>query len=250
MGGQESHVPEPQRKARNWDGKESIKETAAANREWVSRERGREPGKRRTEKAEQSMARMYGTGGMRRVHWRGHANIRNRLLIHACGYNLGVLMRNVAGIGTPRTLQGQSQRLVGAVSSAIAALVGTISRLLEPFQRVREHFRADPGRKPASAAPDQPDSSLNTAAHGASRKREILHRLLADNNGSVRGTPQRVIRNTLIQNDQQCSAISPRCEPVQQNRNSHQDCIKTCGTERVRRLPATTHNGATNVPRS
>lgn len=79
------------------------------------------------------MARTYGTGGMRPVHWRDQATIRNRLLIHACGSNLGVLMRNVAGIGTPRTLQGQSQRIVRAVSSAIADLVGTISPLPGPF---------------------------------------------------------------------------------------------------------------------
>ena len=86
--------------------------------------------------------------------------------------------------------------------------------------------------------------------NGVSRKHEIIHRRLADNNGSVHRTPQRVILNTLIQNDQQCSAISPRRELVQQNRNSHQDRIKTCGTNRIRRLPATTRNTATNVPRS
>ena len=126
-----------------------------------------------------------------------------------------------------------------------------VDALLQRLLAAEETHDHDANLSPAvSAAPDQPDSSLNTAAHGVSRKPEIIHRLLAANNGSVRETPQGVIRNTLIQNDQQCSAISPRCEPVQQNRNSHHDRIKTCGTDRVRRLPATTHNGATNVPRS
>ena len=87
-------------------------------------------------------------------------------------------------------------------------------------------------------------------AHRVSRKHEIIHRLFADNNGSVHRTPQRVIRSTVIQNDQQCSAISPRRELVEHNRNSHQDRIKTCGTNRIGRLPATTRNGATNMPRS
>ena len=53
------------------------------------------------------MAHMYGTDGMRRLYLRGRANIRKRLLVHACAFNLGVLMRSVTGVGTPRTLQGQ-----------------------------------------------------------------------------------------------------------------------------------------------
>ena len=58
------------------------------------------------------------------------------------------------------------------------------------------------------------------------------------------------MRNTLIQNDQQCSPISPRCEPVKQNRNSHQNCIESCGTGRVGRLLAAARYIATDVPRS
>jgi hypothetical protein len=44
---------------------------------------------------------------MRRVYLRGHANIRKRLRIHTSGFNLGVLMRHVIGVGTPRSLQGR-----------------------------------------------------------------------------------------------------------------------------------------------
>ena len=42
---------------------------------------------------------------MRRVHLRGHNNIVKRLLIHACGRNLGLLMQFLYGVGTPRRLQ-------------------------------------------------------------------------------------------------------------------------------------------------
>src|SRR5689334_14512812 len=35
------------------------------------------------------MAHLYETRRMRRVHLRGHSNISKRLLIHACGLNLG-----------------------------------------------------------------------------------------------------------------------------------------------------------------
>ena len=65
---------------------------------------------------------------MRRVHLRGHTNIRKRLVIHAGGFNLGLLMRQLIGVGTPRGLQG---RLVAAV----AVLAVLIRFLSEPMRR-------------------------------------------------------------------------------------------------------------------
>jgi transposase len=44
---------------------------------------------------------------MRRTHLRGHANILKRLLIHAGGFNLGLVMRQCLGVGKPRRLQGR-----------------------------------------------------------------------------------------------------------------------------------------------
>ena len=78
-----------------------------ANEERVASKRDRKLSRLRTEKVERSMADMYETGAMRRVWLRGADNVRKRLLIHACGYNLGVLMRaltdqcksRVSGIG-------------------------------------------------------------------------------------------------------------------------------------------------------
>ena len=42
---------------------------------------------------------------MRRLYLRGRENIGKRLLIHAAGFNLGLLMRHHCGIGKPRRLQ-------------------------------------------------------------------------------------------------------------------------------------------------
>ena len=56
----------------------------------------------RGERLERPFAHLYETGGMRRVHLRGHTNILKRLLIHAGGFNLGLLMRQLIGVGTPR----------------------------------------------------------------------------------------------------------------------------------------------------
>ena len=38
---------------------------------------------------------------------RGHATILERLLIHCGAFNLGLLMRQLIGVGTPRGLQGR-----------------------------------------------------------------------------------------------------------------------------------------------
>ena len=52
---------------------------------------------------------------MRRVHLRGHTNIRKRLLIHTAGFNLGLLMQQLIGVGTPRGLQGRRIAVVAAL---------------------------------------------------------------------------------------------------------------------------------------
>jgi hypothetical protein len=61
----------------------------------------------RGEYVERSFAHVYDTGGLRRIHLRGHQNILKRLLVHAGAFNLGILMRQACGHGTPRGLQGR-----------------------------------------------------------------------------------------------------------------------------------------------
>ena len=52
---------------------------------------------------------------MRRTHLRGHANILKRLFVHCGGFNLGLLMRTLVGVGTPRGLQGRLAALMALV---------------------------------------------------------------------------------------------------------------------------------------
>ena len=117
--GQEAHIAEPQRGARNFAGKPEAERLVQANRERVASGAGKGRQKLRTEKVERSMAHMYTTGGMRRLYLRGRANIRKRLLVHACGHNLGVLMRSLTGVGTPRTLQGQGRQAAANLYFAV-----------------------------------------------------------------------------------------------------------------------------------
>ena len=46
------------------------------------------------------------TGGMRRTHLRGHANILKRHFVHIGGFNLGLLMRRLVGSACPAGSEG------------------------------------------------------------------------------------------------------------------------------------------------
>ena len=84
--------------------------------------------RQRGERLERPNAHLYETGGLRRVHLRGHPNILKRLLVHVCGFNLGLLMRQLTGIGTPRSLQG----LAAAPFGVLFSLLGGFWRRVTP----------------------------------------------------------------------------------------------------------------------
>ena len=96
------------------------------NRRRIRGKRGRRLMRQRGERIERSFAHLYDTGGMRRTHLRGHTNILKRLLIHAGGFNLGLVMRHLIGIGTPRGLQGHP----ATVLTTLLMLLRTAGRRL------------------------------------------------------------------------------------------------------------------------
>jgi transposase len=132
-----SYIPEPDRGRRNWDGKEEERKRVYANRRRVRRERGKRLQRQRSELTERSMAHMYETGGMRRVHLKGRDNILKRLLVNAGGFNLALAMRKLLGIGKPRRLQG-------AFASAFASIgrqsvyIWSVAR--NQFERAADSF--------------------------------------------------------------------------------------------------------------
>jgi transposase len=104
--GLRSYIPEPERGPRKWADKEKERQQVYANRRRMSGGRGKQLQKLRSELTERSFAHMYETGGLRRTHLQRRANILKRLLFHAVGFNLALLLRERYGIGKPRTLQG------------------------------------------------------------------------------------------------------------------------------------------------
>jgi transposase len=129
--GVRSYVSEPDRGRRNWKKHQGAHDAVYRNRRRIRGRRGQRLLRLRGERLERPFAHLYETGGMRRLHLRGHTNIRKRLLIHTAAFNLGLLMRQLIGVGTPRGLQG---RLIAAVD-AFLALIRSLGTLLHVIGR-------------------------------------------------------------------------------------------------------------------
>jgi transposase len=124
-----TYISEPQRGRRNWHGKEAAKRAVHGNRRRIRGERGKRLLRRRGEVIERSFAHCYDTGGMRRTHLRGHRNILKRLLVHVAGFNLGLVMRQLFGIGKPRVLQGLGAAFLRLILCFLRTLVVICQRV-------------------------------------------------------------------------------------------------------------------------
>lgn len=125
--GYRTYASEPKQGRRNWRGKSAEKAAVYANRRRIRGKRGKALLRKRGELLERPFAHCYETGGMRRTHLRGHRKILKRLLVHVAGFNLGLAMRKLFGIGKPRSLQ---DTLAAALLAAIAPGWLTIRRLV------------------------------------------------------------------------------------------------------------------------
>jgi transposase len=121
-----TYISEPERGRQHWTGREVEQQAVYANRRRIKGERGSRLQRQRGEKLERVNAHLYETGGMRRVHLRGHTNILKRLLIHVGALNLGLLMRAVCGIGTPRGLQGANPQPISVADLFFFGLVWSL----------------------------------------------------------------------------------------------------------------------------
>jgi transposase len=137
-----TYIAEPDRGRRNWTRKAVARNAVYANRRRIHGARGRALQRYRSERLERPNAHLYETGAMRRTHLRGHANILKRLFVHIGGFNLGLLMRTLVGVGTPRGLQGRL--------AALMALVVALATHVVDLWRARRPPSADrsPGYTP------------------------------------------------------------------------------------------------------
>jgi transposase len=134
-----TYISEPDRGGQSWIGQQAARDAVYANRRRIGRPRGKRLLRRRGEYLERTFAHAYETGGLRRVHLRRHTNILKRVLIHASGFNLGLLMRTRFGVGTPRGLQGRSAALIALVMT----LWRTITTIADATRRTAARPRVD-----------------------------------------------------------------------------------------------------------
>lgn len=102
-----TYIPEKESPhGRCWTDKpDGQKQLVYGNRRRVRGNRGKALGCLRSEYAERSFAHTCETGGARRSRLRGWVNVTKRYMMYVAGRNLGVLMRKLFGVGTPRSLQ-------------------------------------------------------------------------------------------------------------------------------------------------
>ncbi len=141
-----TYISEPDRGEQSWIDQRGARDAVYRNRRRIRGARGKRLLRRRGERVERSFAHTYDTGGMRRTHLRGRTNILKRVLIHASGFNLGLVMRRLIGVGTPRGLQGRVAALIlwlMGVSRAITAVTTPRSAV----RRDRDRWQTAPRRQ-------------------------------------------------------------------------------------------------------
>jgi transposase len=145
--GLRTYISEPDRGRRNWTDKADERDAVYRNRRRIRGVRGKRLLRQRGERLERPFAHLYETGRMRRVHLRGHGNILKRVLLHAAALNLGLLMRQLVGIGTPRSLQGRVVAVLRCLWSLIRLpnspwdAIRTLHQLFTSFRNLRARNR-------------------------------------------------------------------------------------------------------------
>ena len=124
---------------RRWTDKpEGQQQAVYANRRRCRRKKGRQLQRWRSERVERSFAHICETGGARRSWIRGLVEVAKRYLIQVAGHNLGILMRKLFGIGTPRSLQDSCRALLSPQPLAdgfhfgLQSFLAHFERLLRP----------------------------------------------------------------------------------------------------------------------
>jgi transposase len=128
LDGWRTYISEPLRKNQCWEDQLAERDAVYANRRRKNGDRGQRLMRRRGEIIERSFAHVLETGGMRRTHLRGHESIAKRMLIHVAGFNLGLLMRTLLGVGTPRGLQGRAAAIAALIIAALTTLLAAARR--------------------------------------------------------------------------------------------------------------------------
>jgi hypothetical protein len=122
-----TRIAEPKRDGfLRWHGDDAARRAVVNSRTRLLSGVARAAFRLRAEVVERSFALILDRGGMRRAWLRGRENLQKRYLIHVAGYNFGLIMRLLTGVGTSREFRAR----VSAHLAAFATPTGGLPALL------------------------------------------------------------------------------------------------------------------------
>ena len=103
-----TYIPEPRRPhpTKLSDKTDEQQQALRNNRRRVKRPKSKQLQRRRSEVVERTFAHVCDSGGARRSWLKGLLDVGKRYLLSAAAHNLGRILRQLFGIGKPKTLQG------------------------------------------------------------------------------------------------------------------------------------------------
>jgi transposase len=130
-----TYIPEPKRhhRARWTDKPAEFRQAVYGNRRRTRGEYGKRLQRRRSEVVERTFAHVCETGGARRCWLRSLMKVTKRYLLQATARNLGLILRKLFGMGTPRGLQPEGDlfdllQLAQFAGETVRVALGTIGR--------------------------------------------------------------------------------------------------------------------------
>jgi transposase len=139
-----TYIPEPELKHnRRWTDKPAEQKAAVhANRRRMKGERGKQMQRQRSEFVERTFAHVCETGGARRTWLRGMEKVQKRYLLAAAAHNIGVLMRKLFQMGTPRGLQEYVGGLFRPARAVYLVCLATWQKFVAPANHARQEVRS------------------------------------------------------------------------------------------------------------
>ena len=109
-----------------WHGDEEARRAVYNNRARLQSGVAKQAFMLRAELVERSFALTLDRGGMRRAWLRGRDNLHKRYLVHVAGYNLGLIMRLMIGVGTPREFSARASVHLMLLATAADTLISIL----------------------------------------------------------------------------------------------------------------------------
>ena len=126
--GMRTYIPEKQFKHRHWRNKPAeYEKNFRDNRRRVRSDKGKRLNRLRSERCERTFAHVCETGGGRRMQVRGQTNASKLHTLRCAGYNLGLLLRKVWGLGKPRSREAGRAGVFLTFLASVALVTAMVS---------------------------------------------------------------------------------------------------------------------------